>query len=88
MLRKFCGDSSFHVYMFRPVKDVPLYYNSFVEKMAFNGLLLFPKVVELSVYHRQSSNIRFPRILNRVAVGDITYEDFQTSSQRNTYLFY
>ena len=76
-----------NVYMFGDfqqlprVKDTPLYHNKFFDSMCSNGLLVFKtfeKIVELSVCHRQSSDIEFSKILDRVAIGEINDNDYTT----------
>ena len=42
--------------------------------------------MELSVRHRQKSNIQFLKILDRVAVGEISDEDFLTLSHRRLHI--
>ena len=67
-----------------PVRDAALYNDHFNDAMSSEGSLIFQtfeKVVELSVCHRQKSDIQFSKILDPMAFGEFSDEDSQALSQ-------
>ena len=79
------------VYMFGdfrqlpPVKDTALYSDEFFNDDSLKGSLIFDSfehVIELSVTYRQNNDKQFSDILERVAYGEITNDDYNTLSAR------
>ena len=80
------------VYMFGdfrqllPVKSTALYSNVFPNNDALKGSLIFQPfehVTELSVAYIQNTDINFTQLLERVAYGYITDDDYDTLSTRH-----
>ncbi|KAL7290849.1 hypothetical protein TKK_0015583 [Trichogramma kaykai] len=87
-------DESFaglHVFMFgdykqlSPVKDVALYNNTVNDAMASKGAILFKSFqlfIELSTSHRQGNDLVFSELLDNLANGDISVDEYNMLSQR------
>ncbi|KAL7296799.1 hypothetical protein TKK_0010199 [Trichogramma kaykai] len=87
-------DDSFaglYVFMFgdykqlSPVKDVALYNNSVSDAMATKGAIVFQSFqlfIELSISHRQGNDRIFSKLLDNLANGDISVDEYSMSSQR------
>ncbi|XP_014234987.2 ATP-dependent DNA helicase PIF1-like [Trichogramma pretiosum] len=87
-------DDSFaglYVFMFgdykqlSPVKDVALYNNSVSDAMATKGAIVsqsFQLFIELSISHRQGNDRVFSKLLDNLANGDISVDEYNILSQR------
>ncbi|KAL7304776.1 hypothetical protein TKK_0003004 [Trichogramma kaykai] len=87
-------DDSFaglYVFMFgdykqlSPVKDVALYNNSVSDAMATKGAIVFQSFqlfIELSISHRQGNDRIFSKLLDNLANGDISVDEYNMLSQR------
>uniref|UniRef100_A0ABD2VSF2 DUF6570 domain-containing protein n=1 Tax=Trichogramma kaykai TaxID=54128 RepID=A0ABD2VSF2_9HYME len=86
-------DDSFaglYVFMFgeykqlSPVKDVELYNNSVSDAMATKGAIVFQSFqlfIEVSISHRQGNDRVFSKLLDNLANGDISVDEYNMLSQ-------
>ena len=68
-----------------PVLDAPVYADRFFDDASSKSALVFKSfeaLFELRTNHRQSDDQRFGEILDRVALGEITEDDYKLLSSR------
>ncbi|XP_014227238.1 uncharacterized protein LOC106652660 [Trichogramma pretiosum] len=68
-----------------PVKDAAIFMTKFNDFMSTNGRLVFDSFqvfVELSISHRQKDDTTFSQLLDHVASGNITSEEYNMLVQR------